>query len=388
MKKTRYIILSIFLVFATSYYFFITEKAISENQQKLTQARSLLTQGIIDVTIFDSKKMSDETIFFHGLEDSIAYFIDKDQIVQTLITYGHINVMRPYRNGLVGIVNQKPIDISKGKDQISFENKKKLWMNTPGAFHHDILKTRRDTYFTLGRQFFYPKSNHWDRWRPELLKEMGSNMRITDLLSDDLIIEFNKQGEVIWTWSVNENLLGGKAKAIELSIYKENWVHTNSLDEFNNGDILLSARNLNEIVRVSYPEGEVVWRKGKNVLSLQHHVCILDDDSILVFDNGEKSKTSRMVHFAKNGNIIDRLDFPFYAYAYGSLHILQNGNILTVDGPKGIIYEFSRNPLKIVRTIRLLKKNFIPWMHRKNKTFNHIYRVYPINSDFHMISDN
>lgn len=76
------------------------------------------------------------------------------------------------------------------------------------------------------------------------------------------------------------------------------YFHINSIALASDGDLLISARDTWTVYKVSRPTGEIVWRmNGKKSdftfgpgasFFWQHHVRMLDSDTMTVFDNGAK----------------------------------------------------------------------------------------------------
>jgi hypothetical protein len=80
-------------------------------------------------------------------------------------------------------------------------------------------------------------------------------------------------------------------------------IHTNSASVISQtipgvcaeGDILVSARNLNTIGVLSLSTKRLVWSWGRGVLWHQHHPTLLGNGNILVFDNRTSERGSRVL---------------------------------------------------------------------------------------------
>jgi hypothetical protein len=77
----------------------------------------------------------------------------------------------------------------------------------------------------------------------------------------------------------------------------EDWTHSNSLDVFPNGDILMSNRYLNQVIAIKPDFSGVIWKLGgvgsdftfpnpSDQFYHQHFVKILPNGNIILFDNG------------------------------------------------------------------------------------------------------
>ncbi len=145
-------------------------------------------------------------------------------------------------------------------------------------------------------------------------------------------------------------------------------VHANSIQIDTDGNILLSARHLDEITKISRDSGKILWRWGgrNNQFTLlgdsiwfshQHHVRRIANGHITVFDNGndrrfhtsdpqvgdysraceyeldERAKTARLVWQFDNG----RSDT---SGSMGSVQRLPNGNTLVGWGVNNVYSNF------------------------------------------------
>ncbi len=110
------------------------------------------------------------------------------------------------------------------------------------------------------------------------------------------------------------------------------------------GDLLISVRNLDTIAMIDPSVPRIRWRWGPGELDRQHHPTLLDDGTILVFDNGRRRHASRVVEldpvarrivWSYEGNDED----PFYSVSRGSAERLPNGNTLVCESDRGRVFE-------------------------------------------------
>jgi len=86
---------------------------------------------------------------------------------------------------------------------------------------------------------------------------------------------------------------------IDLTSYYIDYVHANALDLDSDGNILVSCRHLDEVTKIDFTTGNVIWRWGNNAVnndftftndpigfSHQHDIRKLDNGNYTVFDNG------------------------------------------------------------------------------------------------------
>jgi hypothetical protein len=115
-----------------------------------------------------------------------------------------------------------------------------------------------------------------------------------------LIQEKDPSGNIVWQWSSwgHIDILDCDTTHIDLTGQFIDYVHTNAIEEDDDGNILISSRNLHEITKISRSNGNIIWRMGgKNNefefigddtlgFSGQHHIRKLDNGNYLLFDNG------------------------------------------------------------------------------------------------------
>ena len=176
------------------------------------------------------------------------------------------------------------------------------------------------------------------------------------------IVEWDDEtGQEVWSWdpfvhfTMDDHDLYGD---IWWGAYFDgvfDWIHTNAFhfDE-EESVIYVSHRHLSRISKIAYPSGEVIWNIGMpaqyntgsdNICtdlgnSFQHNIQLLDDGSLLFFDNGNLSEmlmgdsnpTSRI----RRIRVIDdsycetvwQYDLPqnLFGEGMGSVQLLDNGN--------------------------------------------------------------
>ena len=167
-----------------------------------------------------------------------------------------------------------------------------------------------------------------------------------------------------------------------IGTYQRSWdnLHLNSVDQFPDGDYLVSSRHFNSVFKVagadSAEPGKIVWRLGGKhndftytsdfKFSRQHHARVLSSDGkttrISLFNNGFEVRNSIALEGLSSSGIIITLDeeemtadlFQKYthpdhasgwrdsvAIAEGSFQVLAGGNALADWGSLPDITEFS-----------------------------------------------
>jgi hypothetical protein len=113
------------------------------------------------------------------------------------------------------------------------------------------------------------------------------------------------------------------------------------------GSALLCFRSLDLVAIVDLEAERVLWTWGPGVLERPHHPSLLDDGSLLVFDNGEFRGFSRVIQLDPATQRVlweYRGDPPesFFSVVRGSAQALPNGNVLITESTRGRVFEVTR----------------------------------------------
>ena len=221
------------------------------------------------------------------------------------------------------------------------------------------------------------------------------------------IVEWDKDtGQELWSWNAFDYIdMNQYDKQAELwwDAYisgRFDWLHSNSFyfDESESA-IYISIRHLNQITKIAYPSGEIIYSIGlseefdtgseHNIcndlrFSWQHHVQLIEDGDLLFFDNGNLSRellgdeyrTSRIRKIKVNDDLTCDISWQYdlpenlYGHGTGSVQLLDNDNYLiyTQGGYEDCsIFELSQN-------------NEIVWIAEASDPTSSIYRAYKIPS--------
>ncbi len=126
------------------------------------------------------------------------------------------------------------------------------------------------------------------------------------------------------------------------------YVHGNAFEIDVDGHILVSSRNLDEITKIDYNTGDVIWRFGLNCennmfqilndphgFSHQHDIRLLSNGHYSVYNNGNLNipQVSNALEYSINQNtMVASLEWSWqhptqnYASSTGSFRTLENGN--------------------------------------------------------------
>ncbi|MGB1286191.1 MAG: aryl-sulfate sulfotransferase, partial [Aggregatilineales bacterium] len=128
------------------------------------------------------------------------------------------------------------------------------------------------------------------------------------------------------------------------------YIHVNGVAVANDGNWIISARRFDELIKIDRATGAVIWHMGggdskhneftfindpMSGFSGQHHVQVLPNGNILLFDNGSANpiQTSRAVEYAideenRTATLVWSYGDGRYTPTLGSVQRLSNGNTL------------------------------------------------------------
>jgi hypothetical protein len=165
--------------------------------------------------------------------------------------------------------------------------------------------------------------------------------------------EFDSLKRLIFQWRTADSghFTYTDATHEDLNSTEVDYVHANSIDfDPRDSTFILSSRSLDEITKISRKDGSIIWRMGgkHNQFTLlndtipfshQHHVRLLPNGHITLFDNGNfrntKEQFSRAIEYEvdeKAKTLRKVWEFrhqpDVYSSAMGSVQRLSNGNTL------------------------------------------------------------
>ncbi len=114
-----------------------------------------------------------------------------------------------------------------------------------------------------------------------------------------ILQEVDNEQNVYWEWrSWDHFQITDATDDIDLTGSNIDYVHANAFEFDQDGNLLLSSRHMDEITKINYHTGDIIWRMGllaKNNQftfgdtvgwSHQHDIRVLPDGNMTVFDNG------------------------------------------------------------------------------------------------------
>jgi hypothetical protein len=257
-----------------------------------------------------------------------------------------------------------------GKTDILLEldwNSKEIWRWEHEGFHHDMCRLPNGNTLVI----------IWEVLPEELAKKIkggispehveritcdedfmsfilqgvgvGGRPRLQGVLTD-AIWEIDQTGKPVNIWHAYEHFDPQKGIICDID-FPDEWTHINAVELTPEGNVLVSVQKLDKILKISWPNGDVLWEwGGVGCISHQHDPTITPDGTLLVFDNGSHHPLqgrSRVVEVDMKTNDIIWQYLPSPVFSMLSLHIagaerLPNGNTLICEGESGRVFEVTK----------------------------------------------
>lgn len=133
-----------------------------------------------------------------------------------------------------------------------------------------------------------------------------------------LIQELDEDKDLVWSWDSADYLPITQTNR-SLTTEVVDYSHCNALDVDTDGNLLISHRHLDEVTKIAYPGGSVMWRLGgqgnaftftnDDGFAMQHDIRRIANGHITLFDNGRPGRGySRAVEYELDevGKVITR----------------------------------------------------------------------------------
>ncbi|HVA47582.1 MAG TPA: aryl-sulfate sulfotransferase [Pirellulales bacterium] len=199
----------------------------------------------------------------------------------------------------------------------------------------------------------------------------------TNYVGADIIV-LDRNFQVAWVWDSFDHLdvnrgpvLGETVKpgvvdpdAAVPNLPAVDWLHANSVDwSPADGNLTLSIKNQDWVIKIDYRDGEgdghVIWRLGQGGdftvnstdpnpwFSGQHDAHYIDDDTLIVFDDGDTRRASdptadsrgqvwKIDQRTMTATLVVNADMGNYSDALGSAQRLSNGDYSFDSGRQGV----------------------------------------------------
>jgi len=226
---------------------------------------------------------------------------------------------------------------------------------------HEFLLNKDGSYFLIALENI-----------PVDMSKLVANGKSNAIVENQIIQKYNAQKQLVWSWSCHANLpvtdCVDDPDEVNLTQITVDPYHVNSLDLDSDGNLLVSIRNFNELIKINPNDGKIIWRMGgsksKNNqfdftndvidgftgFSHTHNAHWLKNGNLLLFDNGNtrQNKFSRAVEYKVNEStkkvekVWEYSTTPkIFAPVMCGAQRLDNGNTFITFG--NLIYEADKN---------------------------------------------
>jgi hypothetical protein len=184
----------------------------------------------------------------------------------------------------------------------------------------------------------------------------------TAVVAGNILYRLSGGGEVRFRWSAFDHFaIDDIDPAVDVTQVPVDWTHADAIDVMAGGDLLVTFRNLSQVVRINGESGEVLWRLGGRRSdfvfpndplggpSFPHGARQLTNGNILLFDNGNgrAAQESRAVEYSldvtENAHLVWQYapSPPRFASDLGFAQRLWDGSTLVSFGTEGRVEEVS-----------------------------------------------
>ena len=313
----------------------------------------------------DKDKSFDGYTLFSPVRGHHADLLDHDgQVVHQWRHPEGIQHLKWLPNGHL-LVHSLPAEFAEGAERIGgsaaalFEldhDSNVVWEHRDDYMHHDFQRLDNGNTLII----------RWEKLPPDVhARVQGGHVAENDpdWMWGDTVQEITEKGDVVREWRSWEHLSVDHHVKCPLESRKE-WTHMNSLELMPDGNWLASFRLTNTVAIIDGTTGDIRWRWGPDKLSHQHHATLVDENRILVFDNGCHRKempsfsqivevdraTKKVAWSFQTDTILD-----FFSFMVSGCERLPNGNTLVTEGAKGHIFEITPEP-------EVVWEYFSPWV--------------------------
>lgn len=188
----------------------------------------------------------------------------------------------------------------------------------------------------------------------------------TTLWKTDYLQEIDRNGNEVWRWDCWEHISHEDYDSVDYAQVPPGglfgWTHANACPfDPRDNSIYFSIRNLNRIVKIAYPSGDIVWSMGTEMISgdvdfgnnlefyRQHAPQPLPNGNLLLYDNhwyhanqGDHFSRAIEIEFDNEREEPAEIAWQYrheFSSTQGDADRLENGNTLIATGGTGSFYE-------------------------------------------------
>jgi hypothetical protein len=266
-------------------------------------------------------------------------------------------------------------------------NSNTKWVNTDFRYHHEIMPAENGDLYVLGM-------------KDKMIFIAGLPVPILN----DYIVIVSPDGKTKNSFSLLRALRSGLGFGTISRVYrwlvtpknfrkvlKRKYVaghgtrldvfHTNTITIVNRtiegvcqkNDLLICVREMDLIGAFDVATAELVWSWGPGQLDKPHHPTLLENDNILIYDNGSTRGYSRIIELDPKARMIvwEYKATPpesFFSIDRGSAQRLPNGNTLITETRKGRVLEITSDG-------EIVWEFYNPDIDEESETRSTIYRM-------------
>jgi len=221
-----------------------------------------------------------------------------------------------------------------------------VWSIPAPKIHHCVIQMPNGHIMYIFGYYFLVDG--WDRYF------QADGIREVDPLTE----------ETIWEWRTGDHLSTDDYCPWHIDTFGYSdyydWTHSNTIVyREEESAVYLNIRNLDRLVKIDYPSGEVLWSMGRGgdfgegLFQHSHDPQFIKNGNILIFDNGnhrwpiEYSQAVEIAYDPEQGSAEVVWAWPtepfFFDSAMGDANRLPNGNTLITSSHHGCIFEVTKS---------------------------------------------
>jgi hypothetical protein len=190
--------------------------------------------------------------------------------------------------------------------------------------------------------------------------------KVNATVTGTVIQEIDMKGNLVYEWKSLDHVpvIGADPCFEDLTEDAIDYFHGNSVAYTDDGNFLVSARNMSQILKINRSSGEIMWRMGgkgndfdflnDNGFSGQHSLTLMPGNKLLLFDNGncDNKQRSRVVLYQfdeekKTIQLLREFVHPSGVFSsfMGNAQMLPAGNVLAGWGQNssGLVFTEFKN---------------------------------------------
>ncbi len=299
------------------------------NESKTCPGYLLYTPLNGDTTILLNIKAETKHTWKHNYRGNYGYLLPNGNLFMTGKTKDKTWDLLPgwndFKGGILQELDPQGNTVWEHRDPYSHHDGRKT--SSGGAIYLSLEKLSKDTASKVKGGI--PGSDENGMWA-------------------DSIVEVDKEGETVWSWSAADHL-DFENDILPSNFTRYEWSHGNTVVPIGEDKVMVSFRSISVVGLIDKQSGEFDWKIGSDILAQQHDPSMLDNGNVLVFDNGTLKKdsnrpSSRVIEIdPKTCEIVwEYKELPYYNFF--SPHIsgarrLSNGNTLVTEGAFGRMFQ-------------------------------------------------